>query len=102
MIIMNIDKEKIIFNQVVAKQKITFSIEDNIIIPDVNPDILSVINSSSNLYVYKRELNNGKVKFDGGIQLDIAYIADDESNNIRALHTALDRPSVNGAKKQGA
>ena len=87
---MNIDKEKIIFNQVVAKQKITFSIEDNIIIPDVNPDILSVINSSSNLYVYKRELNNGKVKFDGGIQLDIAYIADDESNNIRALHTALD------------
>lgn len=87
---MNIDKQKISFNQIITRQNVLFSVEDNIIIPDVNPDILSVVNSSSNLYVYKKELTNGKVKFDGGVQLDIAYIADDDSNNIRALHTALD------------
>lgn len=87
---MDIETEKIFLNQIVAQKKELFSAEDNIIIPDVKPDILSVINTSANVYVYKKELINGRVKIDGGIQIEIIYIADNEKNNIRGLHTVLD------------
>lgn len=87
---MNIETEKIFFNQIVTQKKELFSIEDSLIIPDVKPDILSVISTSANVYVYKKELVNGRVKIDGGMQVDIMYIADDEKNCTRALHTTLD------------
>lgn len=87
---MDIETEKIFLNQVIAQKKELFSAEDNVIIPDIKPDILSVINTSANIYVYKKELINGRVKIDGGIQIEIIYIADNENNNIRGLHTVLD------------
>ena len=87
---MNFETEKIFLNQILTQKKESFSTEDNIIIPDIKPDILSSINSSGNVYIYKKEIANGKLKIDGGIQVDIIYIADNEQNNIRGLHTALD------------
>ncbi len=87
---MDIETEKIFLNQIISEKRELFSVEDNIIIPDVKPDILSVVHTSSNVYIYKKELVSGKVKIDGGIQIDIIYIADNEQNNIRGLHTVLD------------
>lgn len=87
---MNIETEKIFLNQIVAQKKETFSAEDNLIIPDIKPDILSSIRSSGNVYIYKKEIVNGKLKIDGGVQVDIMYLADNEQNNVRGVHTVLD------------
>lgn len=86
--------DKILLNQEVERKKDIFVVEDSIIIPDVKPDILSIVNTSNNLYVYKKELNNSKVKIDGGIQLDTIYTADDEMNSINVLHSTLDFSKV--------
>jgi len=87
---MNFETEKIFLNQIVAQKKETFSAEDNLIIPDIKPDILSSIRSSGNVYIYKKEIVNGKLKIDGGVQVDIMYLADNEQNNVRGVHTVLD------------
>ncbi len=82
--------EKICLNQIICQKKDNFSVEENIIIPDIKPDILSTIDSSGNIYVYKKEIVNGRLKIDGGIYAYIMYIADNEQNNIRGLHTIID------------
>lgn len=92
--IMECEVEKIIVNQINTQKCVDFSAEDSIIIPDVKPDVLSIISSSGNVYVYKKELSNGRIKIDGGIQIDIIYLADNEVNNIRALHSTLDFSKV--------
>ena len=91
---MNFKTDKILLNQDVERKKDIFAVEDSVIIPDIKPDILSIIETSSNLYVYKKELNNGKIKIDGGIQLNTIYTADDENNNIMAIHNTMDFSKV--------
>lgn len=91
---MNFRTDKISLNQEVERKKDIFTIEDSVIIPDNKPDILSIVETSSNLCVYKKELNNGKIKVDGGIQVNTIYTADDENNNIMAIHNTLDFSKV--------
>ena len=87
---MNFETEKIYLNQIIHQKKDTFSAEENIIIPDIKPDILSTIDSYGNIYIYKKEILNGKLRIDGGIQTYIMYLADNEQNNVRGLHTVID------------
>jgi len=87
---MNIETEKIMLKQIIFRKKDFFVIEDSIIIPDIKPDILSIITTSANLYVSKKDCNNDKIKIDGGVQLSTIYISDDKDNNARAIHNSLD------------
>lgn len=91
---MNFKTDKISLNQEVERKKDIFTIEESMIIPDNKPDILSIIETSSNLYVYKKELNNGKIKIEGGIQLNTIYTADNENNNMMAFHNSIDFSKV--------
>ena len=89
---MDIDilKDSVCVNQIIGKARETIYAENDIIIPDIKPDILSVVNTSGTVCVYKKELLDGKVKIDGGIQVYIMYLADDENGNIRGLNTVID------------
>ena len=51
---MDFETERICLNQIVGNKDDIFSVEENIIIPDVKPDIVSAVNSSGNVYVYKK------------------------------------------------
>ncbi len=87
---MDFETEKICLNQLVGQKRDVFSVEENIIIPDIKPDILSTIDTSGNVYIYKKELINGKLRIDGGIQVYVMYVADDEANNIRGIQSNID------------
>ena len=91
---MNYKTDKMLLNQLVEQKKDVFTIEDSIIIPDIKPDILSIITASPNLYVYKKELNGGRLKIDGGVNIDTIYTADNEQNNTRAVHSTIDFSKV--------
>ena len=79
---MDFETEKICLNQIISQKKESFSAEDNIIIPDIKPDILSTVDSCGNIYIYKKEIVNGKLRIDGGVQAYIMYLADNEHINI--------------------
>ena len=68
--------------------------EGDVIIPDIKPDILSTINTSGTICIYKKEVLEGKIRIDGGVQVYIMYLADDENSNVRGINTVIDFTKV--------
>lgn len=84
------NKEKICMSQIIGQKKDVFTVEEDIIVNDIKPDILNIINASGTVCVYKKEVQDGKVKLDGCVNVYIMYLADDENGNVRSLNTVLD------------
>ena len=87
-------RESVCVNQIVGQKNENKIIEGDMIVPDIKPDILNTIETNGNICIYKKEVQDGKVKVDGTIQVDIIYLADNEEGSIRSLHTCLDFSEV--------
>lgn len=90
-------KNKLCINQIIAQKTERFSAEGDEIVPDVKPDILSVVSTNGSICIYKKEIlegsssaNTRKVKIDGCVNIYVTYIADDEKSSLRALNTTID------------
>ena len=95
-------KEDICINQSVGKKVQMITCEEDVIIPDVKPDIVSSLNTSGNVCVYKKEISDGKIRFDGSVNVYIMYLADSSDSVIRGLNTTLDFSELiefNGVKE---
>lgn len=86
----DVTKQNITVNKLVNTKKETVTIEGDMIVPDVKPDILNTIDTVGNICIYKKEVLDGKVRFDGSINLNVIYLADSETDTTRGLTTALD------------
>lgn len=87
-------KENLCINQIIGKAKENIVAEGDVIIPDVKPDILSTINTNGTICIYKKEVQDGKIRIDGGVQVYIMYLADDENGNVRGINTVIDFTKV--------
>lgn len=87
-------KENLCVNQIIGKAKESILAEGDVIIPDIKPDILSTINTNGTVCIYKKEVLDGKVRIDGGVQVYIMYLADDENGNVRGINTVIDFSKV--------
>lgn len=83
-------KDSLCVNQIITQKSNNFMIEDDAIVPDIKPDILNAISTSGTICIYKKEIQNGKVKVEGKINTYIMYYADTEDGYIRSLNTNLD------------
>ena len=90
----NTTKESLNVNKTICEKKEIMNIQGDMIVPDSKPDILSTINTSGNVCIYKKEIMEGKLKIDGNILTYIMYLADNDSesieDNVRGLNTNLD------------
>ena len=87
-------KNQIILNQIVGQKKENRTIETDIIVNDVKPDVLNVITTNGVVNVYRKEVMEGKVRIDGAINTYVIYMADNEQSGIRSLNTTLDFTQV--------
>lgn len=87
-------KENLCVNQIIGKAKENIIAEGDVIIPDIKPDILSTINTNGTICIYKKEVLEGKIRIDGGVQVYIMYLADDENSNVRGINTVIDFTKV--------
>lgn len=87
-------KENLCVNQIIGKAKENIIAECDVIIPDVKPDILSTINTNGTVCIYKKEILDGKVRIDGGVQVYIMYLADNENASVRGINTVIDFTKV--------
>ena len=85
-----LSRSNISINKVVAQKSEKILIEGDEIVPDIKPDILSVVSSNGNVCIHKKEISDGKIKIDGSINSYIIYIADDEKSNIRTINANLE------------
>ncbi len=83
-------KETLCINQEIGQKTDTAIVEEDFVVPDIKPDILSTIRTSGNVCIYKKEVMDGKVKIDGMVQVYIMYLADEENSCVRSLNATLD------------
>lgn len=83
-------KEDICINGWVGQKVQMITCEGDVIIPDVKPDIVSWVNASGNVCVYKKEISEGKIRFDGSVSVYIMYLADSSDSVVRGINTTLD------------
>ena len=83
-------KDKIKLSQIIGQKQEIITVDGDVIVNDVKPDVLKVINTNGTICVYKKEALNGKVKIEGCVNTCIIYLADDETGSIRTINTSLD------------
>ena len=83
-------KQTITVNKLVSTKKEVVTVEGDMIVPDVKPDILNTIDTVGNVCIYKKEVLDGKVRFDGCIHLNVIYLADTDNDFTRGLTNSLD------------
>lgn len=83
-------KEQIVLNQIIGQKREIRTVESDIIVNDIKPDVLNVISTSGIVSIYKKEVLDGKIRIDGGINTYLVYLADDEQGATRSLNNCLD------------
>ena len=83
-------KENLRINKLVSQTKTTITVEGDMIVPDSKPDILDTIGTSGVVSIYKKDVQEGKIKIDGGITAYIMYVPDGIEDAVRGLSTNLD------------
>lgn len=87
---MNISKENLSINQLVAEKKEIVFVEGDMIVPDSKPDVLSTTYTNGVVCLYKKEVQDGRVRVDGSINTYIMYLPDGVEEGVRGLNTVLD------------
>ena len=75
---MELEKNKISINQIVARKLDTEVCEGDCIVLDIKPDIYNIISSSGTVSIYKKEVMDGKVRIDGAINTYTIYSSEEE------------------------
>lgn len=88
------EKQKVCINQIVGQNVKEVEVEEDVIVNDIKPDVLNIINTDGIVCVYKKEVIDGALKIDGSINVYIMYLADDDTGTIRSLNTVLDFKQV--------
>lgn len=82
------EKNTISLNKKMAEKVKQIDVKGDIIVPDTKPDIVNIINTNSNPYIYKEEVSDGKYRFDGNIDTHIIYLS--ENGETKCIQTTLD------------
>ena len=86
----NVAKENLCIHKLVTEKNEIIFVEGDMIVPDSKPDILNTICTSGTACVYKKELQEGRLKIDGAINTYIMYMPEGMEEGVRGLNTTLD------------
>lgn len=87
---MQIKKENINVGKAVFSGDIKSSAEGSIIVPDVKPDILKVIQVDAESFLEEKTVENGKLILKGKVCLNILYIPENENQHVQCLKGNLE------------
>jgi len=87
---MNIITEDLSFNRTICTSKLQKAIESDIIVPDMKPDILKLLQTDATVVIPNKNIDDGCVNLNGRVNLSMLYIPDAENENIKSICTSLD------------
>ncbi len=67
-----------------------FVLNQEIIVPDVKPDILEVLHKNGSVCIERAQVVDGKIRLNGVCDVELFYMADNEHNDIRGLGTQIE------------
>jgi len=83
-------KETIKINNLMGEDTAQTVIENDIIVPDTNPDANRILLIDGEVYERSSEVLQDKVAVNGAIRYKILYISDDDSHKVRSINTSND------------
>lgn len=86
-----INNEKIQTGDVIVQKHNRTTVECDVIVPDVNPDILKVLDVDGYISVSEKIIRQGKVFIQGTVNMTVLYAPDgDAVSRVKALSTSQD------------
>lgn len=82
------EKQLVKINRKVLQKEKEISLSLDFIVPDIKPDIIAVLDTNANAYIYKEELSSERIRFDGNIDAKVIYLSDSGEN--KSLSAQLD------------
>ena len=79
------EKEIITINKKTASNTKIAQVSGDIIVPDIKPDIVSIVNTNGIAYIYKEEISTGRIRIEGNIDTYVVYLADNGENRSSNL-----------------
>ena len=83
-------KKSLTLNQPLKKGVAEFGVDGDIIVPDVLPDILKVLQVDGCASLSSCDVSDGKAYCEGKVDLKILYIPDEDSSKIKSITTSFD------------
>lgn len=81
------EKTAVVINKKIGNTVRTIEVSGDIIVPDIKPDILNIINTNGIPYIYKEDISNSRIRLDGNIDTYIVYLSD--TGETRSIQTTL-------------
>lgn len=81
-------KEAVKLNQPIGEESTQTVVENDIIVPDVKPDIAHIVLLDGDAYVNSVEAASDKLLINGTIRYVILYISDDPGQSLKSINTA--------------
>ena len=81
------EKSRIKINKKIVEKTKVVEVNGDIIVPDIKPDIINIINTNGNAYIYKQDISVGRIRVDGNIDTYIVYLSD--NGETRSIQTTL-------------
>lgn len=81
------EKNTVVINKKTASNTKKIEVSGDIIVPDIKPDIVSIIDTNGIAYIYKEEISSGRIRVDGNIDAYVIYLSD--SGETRSIQTTL-------------
>lgn len=88
---MNIEtiKENVNTSKYIGSEKKKITVEGEVNVPDIKPDILSIINTSGYVFINKKETTDNKIRVDGTVDVCIIYLSDDKTGSLRSINNVF-------------
>ena len=81
------ERNIVVINKKTAINTKKIEVNGDIIVPDIKPDIVNIINTNATAYIFKEEISTGRIRVDGNIDTYIIYLAD--NGETRSMQTTL-------------
>ena len=86
---MELLKEQLKFTETRFKDKDVAYVDGDVIVPDVKPDILKVLQVDAVSVITSKEFSDGRLKVSGMIKYNILYIPEREGDNIKSITSEM-------------
>ena len=87
---MQIKKQEANVGKAIFSGEIKSGAEGSIIVPDVKPDILKVLQVDAESFLEEKTIDNGKLILKGKVSVNVLYIPDAEGCNVQCIKGIFD------------
>jgi len=97
-------KEQIKVSEILCSEYARINVENDCIVPDINPDVLKVLRVSAKAFITQKNIQQDRAYIQGVIRVNLLYLPEDDlCGKIKCINTSLDFSHFIEAKgaKQG-